>query len=103
MSVLEKWRHERTYVSVEVRLDEFLPESLLQGLIECKWITEEEALAIMNRATAKEKAVRVLSATGIDDDELLTAEIEFRAGRRFEGITHLERALGREWIGRLLA
>ena len=29
------------------------------------------------------------------------AEYETRAGRKSEGIIHLERALGRDWIGRL--
>lgn len=92
------WKRHSTSIraDVEVSLDEFSDEQLLQGLVDSKLITEPEAESILRRA----------SITGLFRDRLLEDEFsialhEITVGRRHEAMIHLERALGREWIGRL--
>ncbi len=94
------WKVQRTSqrIDVEANLDDFDELQLLQALIDAKWLTENEALAIQKRAATKEKANVFASA---DADELLEASDHLRRGNRHEALIHLERFLGRDWIGAL--
>ena len=86
--------------SVEVDLDEFSTEQLLQELIDRDVITEGDAVAIVN-ADPNPLAARPCIAMLGPADELRTATHELRSGRRGEALIHIERFLGSEWIGRL--
>lgn len=94
------WKVQRTSrrVDVEANLDDFDELQLLQALIDAKWLTENEASAIQKRAATKEKTNVLASA---DADELLEASDHLRRGNRHEALIHLERFLGRDWIGAL--
>lgn len=94
------WKVQRTSqrIDVDANLDDFDELQLLQALIDAKWITEGEASVIQKRAATKEKA-NVFNST--DADELLEAGDHLRRGNRHEALIHLERFLGRDWIGAL--
>jgi hypothetical protein len=95
------WVKQRTTMQAEsyVRIDlcDFEPAQLLQGLIDAKWLTEEQAEAVRRQAS---------QPGGIDSSPFIESELdmaadEMRCGRKSEALIHLERYLGREWIGRL--
>lgn len=92
------WKIQRTSksVSVDVELDDFSNEELLQGLIDSKWVTETEAEAIRIRSS-KCASSSIFKST--DAEELDSARDELLRGRRSEALIHLERFLGREWQG----
>lgn len=96
-----KWRYESTSRSVDVDLDEFRNEQLLQALIDAKWLSEAEALAIVERANAKDKLAKVIEQPAYDTAELAEARDYLRRGDGVEARLHLERALGRDWYGAL--
>lgn len=92
------WKRERTttYCGFDMDLDEFSEEQLLQGLIDAKWLSEEEAEAIKQRARSKgESNVGFLKDMPPDDFEI--ARLEARRGRRSEALIYLSRALGRDF------
>lgn len=97
------WKPQRTLQSVSVdatvELDEFSEEQLLQALIDSRWISETEAEAIQKRAAVKEKTNVFFSSP--EASELEEANDCLRRGNRREAIIHLERFLGRGWIGEL--
>jgi hypothetical protein len=93
------WRRQSTSVSVDVDLDDFSGEQMLQGLIDAKWLTAEEASAIYARASSS-----TTTSIGLVDrqaDDLNDAQRFLRMGNREEALVYLERFLGREWIGAL--
>lgn len=95
------WRRQSTSVSasVDVELDDFSCEQLLQGLIDAKWLTAEEASSIYARASSS-----TTTSIGLADrqaDDLNDAQRFLRMGNREEALVYLERFLGREWIGAL--
>lgn len=83
-------------IDVEVDLEPFAPDELLQGLIDRKWITPDEAEAIRTRATSREKASERLHLNTCPDDIEL-ARTEALRGRRDEAMIYLARALGRDF------
>lgn len=92
------WRRQSTSTSVDVDLDDFSTEQLLQALIDAKVISESEAESLSKRSAASERQ----NAFGVNDaDELYTARQYLMRGNRDEALIHLERFLGREWIGAL--
>lgn len=91
-----KRRSTSTQAYVEVDLDEFDTEELLQALINRGSISESDALAIAARDTSVLKSLGALNP-----DELGLAQDEFARGRRDEALIHLERFMGRGWIGAL--
>jgi len=95
------WKRQRTShdVDVEVSLDEFSEEQLLQGLIDSKWITEVDAEAIKMRN--KGGSLASASVSKIDDcgEELDKAKRCLRRGDKQEALHYLEQFLGREWYG----
>lgn len=94
------WRRLATERHVYVDLqDDFTNPQLLQGLIDAGWISEVEAEAIAKRAAAKEKAAKVLEVRHDGRADLDTATDYLRRGLLGEARIHLERALGRDWIG----
>jgi hypothetical protein len=102
------WKRQRTSQSVSVNadvdLDDFSEKQLLQALIDASWISEEEAEAIETRSSAKgaKAAIGTLEkAAALDDDELYEARTQLLRGNRSEALIHLERFLGRDWIGTL--
>jgi hypothetical protein len=93
------WRRQSTSVSVDVDLDDFSCEQMLQGLIDAKWLTAEEASAITARSSSAEPL-----SIGLSDrqgDDLHDARRFLRMGNRQEALIYLERFLGRDWIGAL--
>ena len=86
--------------SVDVDLDDFDERELLQQLIDVGWLTEAEAVAITARASKKTESP-VLDGARIDAVALDDALADITCGRRQEALIRLERALGREWVGRL--
>lgn len=88
------WRTKST--SVDIDISEFDAEQLLQGLIDAGWLTGDEAEAIEARGRDRSKA---LSFLGGADTEFEDARWHLSNGRRREAAVHLERFLGREWIG----
>lgn len=94
------WKKQSTSISIDVDayLDEFREEQLLQGLIDAKWISEQEAEAIRLRKATDDKRSVFQSS---DADELDEARDNLRRGRKTEALIHLERFLGREWSGLL--
>lgn len=95
------WKRRSTSSRVTVELYEFEPGQLLQGLIEMRYISEDEAEAVLKRGKIKAEAEPSIFKRERPDDELDAAFHEITLGRRVEALIHLERALGREWIGRL--
>jgi hypothetical protein len=91
----------RTYTSVDIELDDFDKEQLLQALIDANWLSEEEATAIALRASRKSKDKISVISDGAISEEYQIACDEMRSGRKHEAIVHVERYLGREWIGKL--
>jgi hypothetical protein len=85
-------------VDVDVDLDDFSEKQLLQGLVDAKWITEQEAEAIEKRQSTKQGGGILANPI---DDELEEASSQLRRGNRSEALIHLERFLGRDWIGAL--
>lgn len=99
---MDKWRRQST--SVDVEIHEFSREQLLQGLIDDGCLSESEALAILLRHGMKEKAKPVLErSNSVDVEELMDARDELARGRRDEALIHLERFLGRGYVGRLVS
>lgn len=92
------WKRQYTHTSIDVDLDEFSNEELLQGLINARWISEEEAEAIALRAKKNDLSERVLAGTP-DSDALYEAHWELHRGRIYEAKVHLERFLGHDWLG----
>ncbi|PTM61868.1 hypothetical protein [Phreatobacter oligotrophus] len=95
------WKRRSTsadvYTTVEVDLDEFSDEQLLQELIDRGILTEGGAVALLNRPAGN--AQPAASAGGYPD--LTRARDELAIGRRHEALIYVERYLGRDWIGRL--
>lgn len=99
------WRQHDTWTSsaCEVHLDDFTPPQLLQSLIDRQWLSEAEAALIQARAKARDRFEPIFERqTLVDADTLGLALAELVSGRREEALIHLERALGSEWIGRLV-
>jgi hypothetical protein len=100
-------QHTDTSVTTECSLSSFSGEQLLQGLVDENWLSEKEAESILNRQPRignpwlLEKP-KVLDPTP-DVEELSTAREDLAVGRRFDALVHLERYLGRDWIGVLAA
>lgn len=100
-----KWKRRSTeasvMVDVDVDLEEFSPEQLLQELINREYLTEELALAIVagRKDTAATAGIKARLSSNRADLE--HAEDEIRRGRRNEALIHIERYLGREWTGQL--
>lgn len=94
------WKRQYTSnsISVDVDLDEFDELELLQGLINAKWISETEAEAISKRAKTRDVKAIPMDADGA---ELSCALDCIRIGQKHEALIHLERFLGREFMGRL--
>lgn len=92
------WKRQWTTksIDVDVDLEEFSSEELLQGLIDRKWLSTDEAEAIKNRITSEGKSKeRMLLDTSTEDIEI--ARMEARRGRRGEAMIYLARALGRDF------
>ena len=93
------WKRRYTQASIDVDLDEFDEEQLLQGLIDAKWLSEAEAEAILGRARLAEKSPSPFMVAGDPASELETARDYLRRGMRAEARLHLERFLGCDWMG----
>ncbi|MCS0459487.1 hypothetical protein [Rhizobium favelukesii] len=95
------WKRQRTSqrIDVEADLDDFDELQLLQALIDAKWISEDEAAAIEKRAATIAASAAIFASGGADDFQEATACL--RRGNRHEALIHLERFLGRDWIGQL--
>jgi hypothetical protein len=91
------WKRQSTSVTVDAEcgLDEFGTGQLLQELINRAIITEAAAAVLLRREGVEQLP------KGIDGNELCEAREELLRGRRREALIHLERALGREWLGAL--
>lgn len=93
------WKRRSTSISasvdVDLDLDEFDTGQLLQALVDAKAISESEAEAISKRSSLDSS----LPFSG--EDELSIASQYIRRGNREEALIHLERFLGRDWIGAL--
>jgi hypothetical protein len=95
-----RWRRQSTSTRIDCDLDEFEPEQLLQGLIDAKWITEEEASSI--EARRSEKSPKPVLVGGFQSgDELDRAMVALRRHNRADALYYIERHLGREWMGLL--
>ncbi|MGN7738275.1 hypothetical protein [Ensifer sp. 22564] len=92
------WKRRSTSTSVDVDLEDFDTEQLLQGLIDGKVISEAEAEMLSKRSSVH---AGQLEFSGAVADELTIARQYLHRGNREEAIIHLERFLGREWIGAL--
>ena len=90
-----KRRSTTTYTSIDVDLDGFDVEQLLQGLIDSHVLTEAEAEMIAARKPGAAANTLVLG----EPDELSEARWHLAGGRKGEAVIHLERYLGREWLG----
>ncbi|MBO9458957.1 hypothetical protein [Labrenzia sp. R5_0] len=85
-----------TRSDVEVDLDDFSAEQLLQELIDRNWLSEAEALAIKSRGREGRKAA-VSLMRHMSSDDLKIARDEARCGRVAEARIYLSRALGRDF------
>ncbi len=85
---------QETYV--EIDLDDFEDDELLQELIDRKKITEAEAEAISLRNEFGD-----MSIISSQPEDLETARDALSRGDRAEALIFIERALGRDFIGRL--
>lgn len=92
------WKRRSTSVSVDVDLDEFSEDQLLQGLIDAKWISEEEAETIKTRSPGAHKPIGASNPSG---EDLENARRALRRGNKSEALHFIEYHLGREWIGTL--
>lgn len=102
MSDAKAWQRRSTGRStyVEVDLEEFDTDQLLQGLIDNEMTTEAEALSIKERGGVNmepDKKVVVAADAELVDD----AWNEILRGRKGEALYLIESALGSRWIGRL--
>lgn len=98
------WKRKPTSITVdaEVDLNSFSDAQLLQALIYSGLLTEDEAEAILRRASDKSTTKpAVLSSTSFDQDYLEDARRAAWCGRKDEALHYIEHFLGREWIGRL--
>lgn len=93
-----KTQSTRTSVSTDLDLDEFTAEQLLQGLIDARYLSEQEAEAIKMRKAKGDKPSFPKDADAAELDE---ARDFLLRGNRSEALIHLERFLGREWSGML--
>ena len=84
---------------MSIDIDEFSPEDMLQGLIDAHYLTEEEAEKIEKRADRRSSTSLTFDIEAQSRDELEIARDMMRIGKRIEALIHLERFLGREWIG----
>jgi hypothetical protein len=75
-------------VEVDIDLDDFDDDDLIDELAARHILTPAEA-------------TRLKSGEPIGPAETEVASWHMRCGRRHEALIHLERALGRDWIGRL--
>lgn len=97
-----KRRSTSSTTSVDVDLNDFDSEQLLQGLIDDKWITEDEAADIVARSKwSRGGSVGEVNLDGERFDRIRLANHEILAGRRNEALHHIEEALGGDFIGRL--
>lgn len=92
------WKRQDTSTSIDVDLGDFSYAQLLQALIDGSVISESEAEQIQKRA--KDLSKPVLSKQP-DTWELDVASEYLRRGNRDEAVLHLERYLGRDWVGTL--
>jgi hypothetical protein len=92
------WKKKSTTesVDVEIDLDEFDSDSLLQELIDRNKITEAEAEAINARKDFC--AARIFLP---EPEDIETARHALSRGDKAEALIFIERALGRDFIGRL--
>jgi hypothetical protein len=93
------------YVSHDVSIEEFDAPQLLQGLIDGGLLAENEAERVLNRQKVNFDAREKKDEIGRDfpKEELATAREDLAAGRRVDALIHLERFLGRDWMGVLVA
>jgi hypothetical protein len=91
------WKRQRTKkeVDIDVCLSDFDEVQLLQALIDAGWVSEHEADLIQKRSSTDGDGI---FANGVAD-ELLSASDYLKRGNKQEAIIHLERFLGRDWIG----
>lgn len=98
----EGWKRRSTsnsvYANVDVDLDDFDTDQLLQALIDARAISEDEAVRIKKRGKLAQPSGSIFEAVPDDVDMAWT---EIQRGRKSEALCHIERALGRKWIGRL--
>ena len=90
------WERERTSASIniDVDLDEFKTEQLLQELMDRSVITEADAVAL----NGKKARTAVKQTFSIQESYLQDALEAKRRGDRSEALHRLERALGNEWF-----
>lgn len=95
------WRRQSTssHVEFEVELSEFSEPQLLQRLIDAGWLSGDEAAAIQKRAKSNDSYALPFST--FDPDHLHDAHRAIMRNNRSEALHHLERFLGRDWLGRL--
>lgn len=95
------WKRQHTLesVRVEVGLDEFSTAQLLQGLLDGKDISEDEAEFILSRSQNKGARLFPSMVVGGAPSDLDGARAELLRGRKSEAIRFIETYLGREWIG----
>lgn len=79
---------------VEINLDDFSDEDLIAEL-------EDRRMGLDRKAIAKLKSIVYDAAEAVIETDMERATSELRAGRLREAILWLERALPREWQGRL--
>lgn len=80
---------------VDVDLEDFQTDQLLQELIDRKVITESQASALLAREAVS------IEGDVIPQSELDAAREELARGRKTEALIHIERVLGSRWIGEL--
>lgn len=91
------WKRRSTsvWIDTDVHLDSFDTGQLLQELISRSIISETDATKLLEREKPD------FYQAPKEPEELDVARYELVNGRRGEAIVHIERALGREFIGRL--
>lgn len=92
------WKSKGTSCSVDVEIDEFSEEQMLQGLIDAGWISKEEAAAIKARGGKLENRVS-LGTVASENDDLYRAKTAIARGDKSEALHYIEYHLGRDWIG----
>lgn len=92
------WKRKSTSTTAycDVDLAEFDEEQLLQGLIDAKWLSGDEAEAIRLRAGTSGAAVSGFLGE-LPSSDIERARVEARRGRADEARIYLARALGRDF------